>query len=129
MNKIPEILSPAGERECLEAAVDFGCDAVYIGGQSFGMRAGPKNFGAEELAEAVKYAHNGGAKVYLTCNTVPTNDEAEAYPRFISEAYETGIDAAIIADIGVMAMTKKYAPKLDIHMSTQVGIMNHATAN
>ncbi len=129
MNKIPEILSPAGEPESLEAAVDFGCDAVYIGAQSFGMRAGPKNFDMRQLADAVQYAHNGGAKVYLTCNTVPTNDEADDYPRFISEVTETGIDAAIIADIGVMAMTKKYAPKLDIHMSTQVGIMNHATAN
>ena len=129
MNKLPEILAPAGEPECLEAAVDFGCDAVYIGAHSFGMRAGPKNFDPEQLAEAVRYAHNGGAKVYLTCNTVPTNDEADDYPRFIAEAYETGIDAAIVADIGVMAMTKKYAPKLDIHMSTQVGIMNYACAD
>ena len=129
MNNIPEILSPAGDRECLEAAVDFGCDAVYVGGQTFGMRAGSKNFSIEQLADAVKYAHNGGAKVYLTCNTVPTNDEAEAFPEFIAAAYETGIDAAIIADLGVMAMTKRYAPKLDIHMSTQVGIMNHTTAN
>ncbi len=129
MNNRPELLSPAGERECLEAAVDFGCDAVYIGGQTFGMRAGPKNFSSEELADAVKYAHNEGSKVYLTCNTVPTYAEALEYPRFISEAAETGIDAVIIADLGIMAMTKKYAPKLDIHMSTQVGIMNHETAN
>lgn len=129
MTEIPEILSPAGDMECLEAAVDFGCDAVYVGGQTFGMRAGSKNFSMEQLAEGVKYAHNGGAKVYLTCNTVPTNDEAEAFPEFISAAYETGIDAAIIADLGVMAMTKRFAPKLDIHMSTQVGIMNHAAAN
>lgn len=129
MNITPELLSPAGDRECLEAAVDFGCDAVYLGGQTFGMRANPKNFDMPGLADAVKYAHDGGARVYLTCNTVPTNDEAAAYPRFIAEAQETGIDAAIIADIGVMAMTKKYAPGLEIHMSTQVGIMNYETAN
>ena len=129
MNDIPEILSPAGDIECLEAAVDFGCDAVYVGGQSFGMRAGPKNFDSEGLAAAVEYAHKNGAKLYLTCNTVPTNDEAEQFPRFIAEAYETGIDAAIIADIGVLAMTRRYAPGLDIHMSTQVGIMNYTTAN
>lgn len=128
MNNI-ELLSPAGDYECLEAAVDYGCDAIYLGGQSFGMRANPKNFSAEELAKAVAYAHKGGAKVYLTCNTVPTNDEAEAFPRFIAEAKETGIDAVIAADIGVMAMTKKYAPEVDIHMSTQVGIMNYAAAN
>lgn len=127
MNKT-ELLSPAGDYECLEAAVDYGCDAVYLGGQSFGMRANPKNFNAEELARAVNYAHNGGARVYLTCNTVPTNDEAEAFPRFISEAKEAGIDAVIAADIGIMAMTKKYAPGVDIHMSTQVGIMNYTAA-
>jgi len=129
MTDRPELLSPAGDRECLEAAVDFGCDAVYIGGQSFGMRAGPKNFDMEGLADAVVYAHKNGAKVYLTCNTVPTNDEAAIYPQFIAEAQNTGIDAVIIADIGIMAMTRKYAPGLDIHMSTQVGIMNYETAS
>lgn len=124
-----ELLSPAGDYECLEAAVDYGCDAVYLGGTSFGMRAGPKNFDIEALASAVKYAHDRNVKVYLTCNTVPTNDEAEAFPGFIAKAQETGIDAVIVADIGVMAMVKKYAPGLDIHMSTQVGIMNYETAN
>lgn len=124
-----ELLSPAGDYECLTAAVDYGCDAVYLGGTSFGMRAGPKNFDKAELENAVKYAHDRGVKVYLTCNTVPTNDEVIAFPDFIKTAAETGIDAVIVADIGVMAMVKKYAPKLDIHMSTQVGIMNYETAN
>lgn len=124
-----ELLSPAGDYECLEAAVDYGCDAVYLGGTSFGMRANPKNFDIEALAKAVNYAHDKGVKVYLTCNTVPTNDEVEAFPEFIREAEKTGIDAVIVADIGVMAMVKKYAPDLDIHMSTQVGIMNYETAN
>jgi len=126
---LAELLSPAGDYECLEAAVDYGCDAVYLGGTSFGMRAGPKNFDKDALCSAVKYAHDRGVKVYLTCNTVPTNDEVEAFPDFIKEASETGIDAVIVADIGVMAMVKKYAPNLDIHMSTQVGIMNYETAN
>ena len=124
-----ELLSPAGDYECLEAAVDYGCNAVYLGGTSFGMRANPKNFDIEALAKAVNYAHGKGVKVYLTCNTVPTNDEVEAFPKFIKEAAKTGIDAVIVADIGVMAMVKKYAPDLDIHMSTQVGIMNYETAN
>lgn len=124
-----ELLSPAGDYECLEAAVDYGCDAVYLGGQTFGMRANPKNFSMEELKKAVDFAHGRNVKVYLTCNTVPTNDEAEQFPEFIREAQKTGIDAVIIADVGVMAMTKKYAPELDIHMSTQVGIMNYETAN
>lgn len=124
-----ELLSPAGDYECLEAAVDYGCDAVYLGGTDFGMRANPKNFDMEALAKAVEYAHGKGVKVYLTCNTVPTNDEAESFPEFITSAEKTGIDAVIAADIGVMAMIKKYAPRLDIHMSTQVGIMNYETAN
>ncbi len=124
-----ELLSPAGDYECLEAAVDYGCDAVYLGGQSFGMRANPKNFSMDELKRAVDFAHGKNVKVYLTCNTVPTNDEAEQFPEFIRCAQETGIDAVIAADIGVMAMIKKYAPALDIHMSTQVGIMNYETAN
>lgn len=126
---LTELLSPAGEYESLEAAVDYGCDAVYLGGQGFGMRANPKNFELEELARAVQYAHQRNVKVYLTCNTVPTNDEIDAYPRFIHEAAETGIDAAIIADLGVLSLTKKHAPELEIHMSTQVGIMNYETAN
>lgn len=128
MNNIAELLSPAGDYECLEAAVDYGCDAVYLGGTSFGMRATPKNFDMEGLQKAVSYAHERGAKVYLTCNTVPTNDEAERFPDFIAEAQKTGIDAVIAADIGVMAMVRKFAPGLDIHASTQVGIMNHETA-
>lgn len=128
MKPLAELLSPAGDYECLEAAVDYGCDAVYLGGTDFGMRANPKNFDMESLYSAVKYAHERGVKVYLTCNTVPTNDEAEAFPAFITEAEKTGIDAVIVADIGVMAMVKKYAPRLDIHMSTQVGIMNYETA-
>lgn len=124
-----ELLSPAGEYESLEAAVHYGCDAVYLGGQGFGMRANPKNFSPEELSRAVAYAHERGVKVYLTCNTVPTNDEIALYPRFIRSAADAGIDAAIVADLGIMALTKKHAPGLEIHMSTQVGIMNYETAN
>ena len=124
-----ELLSPAGDAECLEMALEYGCDAVYLGGRAFGMRAGAKNFDPAQLADAVRLAHAKGVKVYLTCNTVPTNDEADAYPAYISAAAECGIDAAIVADLGVMAMTKKYAPGLDIHMSTQVGVMNFASAN
>lgn len=126
---MPELLAPAGDFECLEAAVDFGCDAVYIGGQRFGMRANPKNFDEDNLKKAVEFAHARGVKVYLTCNIVPTNDEADAFPEYIKYAAECRIDAAIAADIGVMAMIKKHAPGLDIHMSTQVGIMNYAAAN
>ena len=124
-----ELLSPAGDYECLESAVNFGCNAVYIGGKSYGMRAAAKNFDFDEMKKAVNYAHSHEVKVYLTCNTLPSNDEIEAFPEYIKNASETGIDAVIVADMGIMSMIKQYAPKLDIHMSTQVGIVNYAAAN
>ena len=124
-----ELLAPAGDYECLQSAVDYGCDAVYLGGKMFGMRAGSKNFDMETLEKAVQLAHSKGVRVHLTCNTLPTNDEADLFPEFIKNAEKCGVDAAIVCDIGVMAMVKKYAPSLEIHMSTQVGIVNYATAN
>ncbi len=124
-----ELLSPAGDYECLEAAVGFGADAVYLGGKMFGMRVASKNFDLETLKNAVDFAHKNGVKVYLTCNTLPTNSEIEQFPEFIAEAYRCGIDAAIVCDLGVMSLIKQYAPDLPIHMSTQVGIVNYATAN
>ncbi len=123
-----ELLSPAGDYECLEAAVNFGCNAVYLGGKSFGMRAAPKNFDFGQLKQAVEYAHNHHVKVYLTCNTLPSNDEIEQFPEFIKNADAVGVDAVIVCDLGIMGMVKKYAPRLEIHMSTQVGIVNYATA-
>ncbi len=124
-----ELLAPAGDMECLKSAVLFGADAVYIGTNAFGMRASPKNFTLEELFEAVSFAHQHNVKVYLTCNTVPTNDEADGFPQFIADVEKTGIDAVIVADFGVLAAVKKYAPSLDIHMSTQVGVVNYAAVN
>ena len=124
-----ELLAPAGDYECLQSAVDYGCNAVYLGGKMFGMRAGSKNFDMETLEKAVKLAHSRGVRVHLTCNTLPTNDEVEEFPEFIKNAEKCGIDAVIVCDLGVMAMVKKYAPQLEIHMSTQVGIVNYATAN
>ena len=123
-----ELLAPAGDEECLLSALDYGADAVYLAGKTFGMRAGAKNFGTEELFRAVQTAHERGVKVYITCNTVPTNDEAERFPEFIRTAEECGVDAVIAADIGVIAMIKEYAPRLAIHASTQTGIVNYRTA-
>lgn len=124
-----ELLAPAGDRECLESAVLFGADAVYLGGSAFGMRASPKNFSGEELKRAVDFAHSHGVKVYLTCNTIPTNEEADGFPEFIRYAADAGIDAAIVADFGVMEAVKTHAPGMDLHMSTQVGVTNYAAAN
>lgn len=124
-----ELLSPCGDFERLKLALKFGADAVYLAGEMFGMRTNPSNFDADELKKAVELVHSLGKKVYLTCNTLPKNDEIEKLPDFLKYAEQIGIDAFIIADIGVMAMAKKYAASVDIHMSTQVGIVNYQTAN
>ncbi len=123
-----ELLAPAGDEESLRFAVDYGADAVYLGGKSFGMRAAAKNFDDEALRNAVSLAHSRGVKVYLACNILPTNSEADEFPRFIGAAYDAGVDAAIAADIGVIAMIKEYAPKMAVHASTQTGIVNWRTA-
>lgn len=124
-----EILSPAGDMERLIAAVDFGADAVYLAGKEFGMRTSPSNFDNETLKEAVSYAHSKGVKVYLTCNTLPRNDEIKRIPDFLSASQDAGVDAFIMSDIGVMNLSKKYAPNTDIHISTQAGVVNFSSAN
>lgn len=124
-----ELLSPCGDFERLKLALKFGADAVYLAGEMFGMRTNPSNFDADELKKAVELVHSLGKKVYLTCNTLPRNDEIEKLPDFLKYAEQIGIDAFIIADIGVLDMAKKYAASVDIHMSTQVGIVNYQTAN
>ncbi len=127
--KKPELLAPAGDMECLIAAVKYGADAVYIGGKVFGMRAAPANFSAEQLPEAVKYAHDRGVKVYLTCNVLPRNNELSELPEFLLTAKDAGIDALIVSDIGVLSMAKKIVPDMEIHISTQSGIVNYVTSN
>lgn len=127
MNNI-ELLSPAGDFERLKLALKFGADAVYLAGEMFGMRTNPSNFNADELKKAVDLVHSLNKKVYLACNTLPRNNEIEYLPKFLKYAASIGIDAFIIADIGVMSLAKKYAPDIDIHMSTQVGIVNYQTA-
>lgn len=124
-----ELLSPAGDFERLKLALKFGADAVYLGGENFGMRSNPDNFNAQQLADAAELVHSMDKKIYLTCNTLPRNNEIDILPSFLKYAQQIGIDALIIADIGVMQMAKKYAPDVDIHMSTQVGIVNYQTAN
>lgn len=128
MTRKPELLCPAGDQERLAAALYFGADAVYLGGEAFGMRAAPQNFTFEALCLAVKQAHAQGAKVYLTCNTLPRNRELAALPAFLEKAADCGVDAFIVADFGVLAYCKKYAEKVPVHISTQAGIVNYAAA-
>ena len=124
-----EILSPVGDMERLYAAPDFGADAVYLGGTSFGMRAASANFDSELLRKACDEAHSRGKRVYLTCNTLPHNNEIPHLEQFVREAEEAGVDALIVNDIGVFTLVRKYAPDIDIHVSTQAGIVNYASAN
>ena len=124
-----EVLAPAGDYERLCAALDYGADAVYLGGKSFGMRAGPENFTYNSLKSAVELAHSKGVKVYLTCNTLPRNNEIPFFEEFMKEAVDCKVDAAIVADLGLLSLVKKFAPDMEIHMSTQTGIVNYVTAN
>lgn len=123
-----EVLAPAGDMERFRAAIDFGADAVYLGGQMFGMRAGPANFTPDGLKQACDEAHKRGVKVYLTCNTLPRNNEIVHFEEFIKTASDAGIDAVIATDIGILSLIKKYTPNMEIHISTQAGIVNYVTA-
>jgi len=129
MNNKLELLSPAGDRERLEMAVLYGADAVYLAGQRYGMRASAGNFSEEELVKAVEFAHDRGVTVYVTCNTLPREDELTALPEYLEFLQHAGVDALIIADLGVLELAKKHAPKLKKHVSTQLGVINSATAN
>ena len=127
MKKV-ELLAPAGDQECLYSAIKFGADAVYLAGNEFGMRTASRNFSCDELAAAVKKAHESGVRVHVTCNTLPRNDEIDRLPDFLSAAQDCGVDAFIIADLGVMSLAAKYAPKVQRHVSTQAGVVNYRTA-
>ncbi|MBE6730918.1 MAG: U32 family peptidase, partial [Ruminococcaceae bacterium] len=126
--KKPELLSPVGDMERLISAITYGADAVYLAGKNFGMRTAPSNFSDDELEEAVKLCHSKGVKVYVTCNTVPHNNEIEYLPPYLSHLKNIGVDGLIVADLGVMQLAKTYAEGVDIHISTQAGIINKETA-
>lgn len=125
----PELLSPAGDPERLEAAVLYGADAVYVGARDFGMRAGAKNFTFDELRAAAARLHACGKRLYLTCNTLPTCAEMDAMPQFLQSAAACGVDAFIVSDVGVLALIKRLLPDAEIHISTQAGVVNYAAAN
>ena len=127
MNK-PEVLAPAGDMESFDTALRYGADAVYLAGKSFGMRTASKNFSAEELKLACDKAHKQEKRVYLTCNTLPRNADMPHMPGFLRQAEECGIDAFIIADLGVFEAAKKYAPSVERHISTQGGVINYESA-
>ncbi len=123
-----EVLAPAGDEERFNSAINYGADAVYLGRKQFGMRSSPLNFDFEQLVKAVEKAHSKNVKVYLTCNTLPRNNEIPQFEQFVREAVTAKVDALIVADIGLLALIKKYAPDMEIHISTQTGVVNYVTA-
>ena len=129
MNDKLELLSPAGDMERLEMALCYGADAVYLAGTEFGMRASAGNFDSDQLQKAVALAHSMGRRVYVTCNTLPREDELKRLPEYLEMLDASGVDAVIVADMGVIAMAKKYAPRVKLHVSTQFGVINSAAAN
>ncbi len=124
-----ELLSPAGDMERLRMALHYGADAVYLAGREFGMRSSSVSFDDEALEKAVQTAHAKGAKVYVTCNTLPREDELARLPEYLGFVQSIGVDALIIADLGVMRLAGQYAPRLERHVSTQLGVVNSAAAN
>ena len=125
----PEVLAPAGNLRGLKTAVDYGADAVYCGGKAFGMRSAPRNLSLEDFEEGSRYAHERGARVYVTCNVLPRNAEVEDLKEYRGQLKDTGVDALIVTDIGVMMAARRIAPNLEIHISTQAGVTNYLAAN
>ena len=123
-----ELLAPAGNFEKMKAAFLYGADAVYLAFNRFGMRSAADNFTLEELCEAAKYAHERGKKIYLTLNTMPHGDEFEALRQFLYDIKDFSIDAVIVADLGVLTEVKKILPDMEIHISTQAGIVSPEAA-
>lgn len=122
-----EVLSPAGDMERLEYALQYGADAVYVSGQQYGMRAACANFSREDLILAVEKVHNLGKKIYVTCNILPRNQDVQCLPEYFAFLQDIGVDALIISDIGTMELAKQYAPRCALHVSTQFGVVNYAT--
>lgn len=127
-NKCPEILSPAGNYEKMCAALRFGADACYLAGKGFGMRAAADNFTPDELNDAVQYAHRLGKKIYVTVNILPHEDEYPSLENYIGFLNEIRTDAVIAADMGVISLVRKLAPKTAIHVSTQTSVVSSLAA-
>ena len=127
MKKI-ELLAPAGDLERLKIAFTYGADAVYIGGEIFGMRSAAKNFTIEEMKEGVEFAHNLGKQVFVTINIIPRSEELEQLPPYLLQLQEIGVDAVIVSDAGVFSIVKKTIPNMEVHISTQASTSNSVAA-
>lgn len=128
MNKSIELLAPAGNFDKLKTAIYFGADAVYLGGKDYSLRSFSENFTAEQMRQAVRYAHSCGKKVYVTVNIFAKNGDFGALRDYLVFLQEIEADAALVTDVGVAAMAKKVAPKLKLHISTQANTTNKYAA-
>ena len=128
-DKLPELLAPAGDFECLVAAVKGGADAVYIGGKSFSARAYAKNFDFDEVRRAVTYCHLHGVKLYVTMNILVYDSELDEAVAFAKEMYRAGVDALIIADVGLISAIRREIPDFELHASTQMSVNNSVGAD
>ena len=126
---LPELLCPAGNMECLLAAVEGGADAVYVGGKRFGARAYAGNFDTEELIRATDYCHLHGVKLYVTVNTLLEDGELSDALEYCRYLYEIGVDAVIVADLGLISLLRRYLPSLELHASTQLSVHNSLGAD
>lgn len=126
MDKI-ELLAPAGDLEKLKMAIMYGADAVYLGGDSFGLRKASKNFSVEEIEEGIRFAHERGKKVYITLNIVPHNEDMEGLEEYVTKLYEIKADAVIVSDPGMFSVIRRTVPELPIHLSTQASVTNYET--
>ena len=126
--KKPELLAPGGSLEKLKIAIDYGADAVYVGGEAFSLRVAAENFSVDDMKEGLKYAHDRGKKVYLTANILPHNEDICKFEKFIEEIRPLGFDAVLIADIGMFDMIRELAPEIPVHISTQANNVNYRSA-
>lgn len=124
-----ELLVPAGSLEVLKVAVYYGADAVYIGGQAYGLRAKADNFSIEEMKKAVKYAHAKNAKVYVTANIFAHNYDIEGMKAYFEQLKDTGVDAVLVSDPGIFMLAKEIMPDMELHISTQANNTNYLTYN
>ena len=124
-----ELLAPAGDLEKLKIAFEYGADAVYIGGEIFGMRSAAKNFTKENMIEGVNFAHERGKKVFVTCNIIPRSEDLEILRDYLLELEEIGVDAVIVSDPGVFKVVKETIPNMEVHISTQASTTNYNAAN
>ncbi len=124
----PELLAPAGNLEKLKIAIEYGADAVYIGGEEFSLRVAADNFTNDEIKQGVDFAKAREKKVYLTANIIPHNKDIDEYGRFLRDVKDLGLEAVIISDLGMFDVTKELAPELEIHISTQANNVNYRSA-